>query len=71
MAQWVKNPPTMHVTQGMQVGFLGQEDRLEEDIANYSSILPWRIPWTEEPAGYSQKGSKELDVIKHAHMCVF
>ena len=71
MAQQVKNPPAMHATQGMQVGFLGQEDHLEEGIANHSSILPWRIPGTEEPAGYSQKGCKELVIIKHTHMCVF
>ena len=61
----------MHEMLEMRVLFLGQEDFLEEEMAAYSSILPWRIPWTEEPAGYSQKGRKELDVIKHAHMCVF
>ena len=32
---------------------LGQEDSLEDGIANYSSILAWRIPWTEETVGYS------------------
>ena len=32
----------------MQVLFLGQEDPLEEKMADYSSILAWRIPWTEE-----------------------
>ena len=35
----------------MQVQSLGREDLLEEDIATYSSILAWRIPWTEEPGG--------------------
>ena len=34
-----------------QVQSLGQEDPLEEGMANHSSILVWRIPWTEEPAG--------------------
>ena len=34
-----------------QVQFLGQEDPLEEEIATHSSILAWRIPWTEEPGG--------------------
>ena len=34
-----------------QVQFLGQEDPLEEEIATHSSILVWRIPWTEEPGG--------------------
>ena len=33
----------------MQVGSLGQEDPLEEEIATHSSVLAWEIPWTEEP----------------------
>ena len=37
--------------QEMQVWFLGQEDPLEKEMATYSSILAWRIPWTEEPGG--------------------
>ena len=39
----------------------GQEDPLEEGMATHSSILAWRIPWTEEPGGYSSWGHKELD----------
>ena len=35
----------------MGVRYLGQEDPLEEGIGTYSSILAWRIPWTEEPGG--------------------
>ena len=35
--------------QEMRVLFLGQEDPLEEGMATHSSILAWRIPWTEEP----------------------
>ena len=35
----------------MQVSFLGLEDALEEGTATHSSILAWRIPWTEEPGG--------------------
>ena len=44
----------------------GLEDALEEEIAVYFSILTlaWRIPWTEEPGGYSPKGWKELDTIE-------
>jgi len=42
----VKNLPAM---QEMQVRSLGQEDLLEKSIATHSSILAWRIPWTEEP----------------------
>ena len=44
----VKNQPAM---QEMQVQSLGREDPLEMEIAIYSSILAWRIPWTEEPGG--------------------
>ena len=35
----------------MQVRSLGQEDLLEEDMATHSSILAWRVPWTEKPGG--------------------
>ena len=48
MAQRVKNLPATWET---QVQSLGQEDPLEEDMATHSSILAWRIPWTEEPGG--------------------
>ena len=36
---------------------MGQEDPLEKGMATHSSILAWRIPWTEEPGGYSPWGS--------------
>ena len=49
MAQWVKNLTAMQETQKMRVQSLGQEDPLEEGMASHSSILAWRIPWTEEP----------------------
>ena len=42
----VKNLPTMQET---QVHFLGWEDPLEKGMATHSSIIAWRIPWTEEP----------------------
>ena len=48
---------------------LGQEDPLEKEMATYSSIFAWRIPWTEEPGGYSPWGLKESDsteVTEHA-----
>ena len=47
-AQMVKNPPAMQET---QVQSLGQEDPLEKEMATHSSILAWRIPWTEDPDG--------------------
>jgi len=37
---------------------LGQEDPLEKGMATHSSILAWRIPWTEEPGGLQSKGSQ-------------
>ena len=41
------------------VGTLGQEDPLEEKMATHSSILAWRIPWTEEPGGLQSMGSQK------------
>ena len=40
---------------------LGQEDPLEKGMANHFGILAWRIPWTEEPGGYSPQGHKESE----------
>ena len=48
VAQRVKSLPAMWE---IQVRSLGQEDPLEKGIATHSSILAWRIPWTEEPGG--------------------
>ena len=48
VAQLVKNPPAM---QESQVRSLGGEDPLKKEMATHSSILAWRIPWTEEPGG--------------------
>ena len=44
----------------MQVQFLGREDPLEEGTATYSSILAWRIPWTEEPGGLWSLGLQRV-----------
>ena len=46
MAQMVKNPPAI---QASQVPSLGWGDLLEKEMATHSSIIAWRIPWTEEP----------------------
>ena len=43
----------------MQVQSLGWEDSLEKEMATRSSILAWRIPWTEEPGGLPFLGQKE------------
>ena len=45
----------------MQVQSLGWEDSLEEGMATHSSILDWRIPWTEKPGGLQFMGCKESD----------
>ena len=44
----------------MQVWFLGWEDALEKGMATHSSILAWRIPWTEEPGGLQSMGSQRV-----------
>ena len=62
MALVVKNPPAMQETQEMWVRSLGREDPLEEEMATHSSILAWRIPWTEEPGGLQ---STELQRVGH------
>ena len=58
----VKNPPARQKTQDMRVGFLDREDPLEQEMATHSSILAWRIPWTEEPGGLQ---STELQRVSH------
>ena len=60
VAQWVKNLPAMQETQEVWVQFLGREDPLEI-LATHSSILAWRIPWTEEACGLQSIGRKESD----------
>ena len=57
MAQMVKNLLTMRET---LVQSLGREDPLEEGMAAHSSILAWRIPWTEEPGGLHSTGSQRV-----------
>ena len=55
MAQTVKNLPAMQET---RVRSLSQEDPLEKRMATHSSILAWRIPWTEVPGGLQSMGSQ-------------
>ena len=57
MAQWVKNLPTMQET---WVQSLGQKDPLEKEMATHSSMLAWRIPWTEEPGGLQSMRSQRV-----------
>ena len=53
VAQMVKNLPAV---QEIQVQSLGQEDLLEKGMANHSSILAWKIPWTQEPGVLQSRG---------------
>ena len=61
VAQLVKNPPLM---QEIWVRFFSQEDPLEKEMATHSSILAWRILWTEEPGRLQSIGYKELDTTE-------
>ena len=56
VAQWVKNLPAVQDMQEKWVHSLGLEDPLEEGMATCSSILAWRISWTEEPGGLQSMG---------------
>ena len=58
IAKLVRKLPAIQET---QVQSLGQEDPLEKKMATHSSILAWRIPWTEEPGGLQSMGLQELD----------
>ena len=57
MAQTVKNLPAMKETWVLS---LGLEDPLEKGMAIHSSILDWRIPWTEEPGRLESMGSQRV-----------
>ena len=57
MAQTIMNMPAAQQT---WVQSLGQEDPLEKGMATHSSIIAWRIPWTEEPGGLQSIGSQRV-----------
>ena len=56
----VKNPPAIAEGIRDKVWSLSQKDPLEEGMATHSSILAWRIPWTEEPEGLQSMGSRRV-----------
>ena len=68
VAQSVKNLPAMQKT---WVQFLGWEDPLEKEMATHSSMLAWKIPWTQESGRLQSMGSKESDMTErlstHTH----
>ena len=59
IAQSIKNWPAM---QEPWVQFLGPEDPLEKEMATHSSIVAWKMPWTEEPGGPQSLGSQQSGV---------
>ena len=61
VVQRLKRLPAMWET---WVRSLGQEDPLEKEMTTHSSILAWRIPWTEEPGGLQSTGRKESDTTE-------
>ena len=61
MAQMVKNQPAMQDTQVLSLSW---EDPLEKGMATRSSILSWRIPWTEEPGRLQSMGSQQSDMTE-------
>ena len=68
VAQMEKNPPAM---QEIKAQSLGREGPLEEGMATLSSVLAWRIPWTEEPGGHrpwGRKGSDRTERLTHSSL---
>ena len=69
--QQVKNLPAMQETQKTWVQSLGWEDSLKKEMATLSSILAWRVPWTEEPGRLQSmdcKGSDTTEQLTHTHI---
>ena len=64
MVQRLKHLPAMWEA---WVRSLGWEDPLEKEMATHSSILAWRIPWTEELGGLQSTGRQELDTTERLH----
>ena len=62
MAQMIKSLPT---TQEAQVQSLGWEDPLEKAMVTHSSVLAWKIPWTEDPSGLQSMGSLGSQRVRH------
>ena len=70
VAQAVKSLPAMRET---RVQSLSREDPLEKEMATHSCVIAWKIPWMQEPGGYSPWGCKELDTTEQLHFlrCIF
>ena len=57
---WVDRNKLWKILEEMWIQSLGREDPLEEETATHSTILAWRIPWTEEPSGLRSIGSQRV-----------
>ena len=55
-----KEPTFQCRTQGTRVQSLGREDLLEKEVATHTSILAWKVPWTEEPGEFQPMGSQRV-----------
>ena len=65
----VKNLPAMQET---RVQSLSREDPLEKEMTTHTSILAWRIPWTEEPGRLQTMGSRDSDTTEQlVHTCAW
>ena len=71
VAHWVKHLPAMQEPQETQVWSQHPEDPLEEEMATHSSILGWRILWTEEPGALQSMGSQRAGHDKSTRPCVW
>ena len=64
LPSWFSGKESHLPMQEMRVPFLGWEDPLEKEMATHSSVLAWRIPWTEEPGGLQSMRLQELDMTE-------
>ena len=63
----------MQETQDTRAQSLGQEDSLEEEMVTHSSVLAWKIPWTEEPGSLQSMGSQRVGhdwAHTRPHLCI-
>ena len=60
----VKNPPTKQETPEIGFWFLNWDDTLDKEMATYSSIPAWEVPWTEEPGGLQSMGQQSWTGLK-------
>ena len=66
-----KNLPATQETQETWVRSLGQEDPLEKEMTTHSSILAWKILWTEESGGLQSMGLQRVDTIERLTLSLY